>query len=136
MSVSVSNKPLSFCILLFLILSTPSCEPSKLELPGTYIADYEVAKEKLSLNKDGTYTQEVIRKSNSKVNVSKGTWTYNPETQYVSFNENFMVVLDGFGKLDPEYAHPKPGGVSLPAKIYFGRTRIGTSKGVIYKKLE
>ena len=136
MSVSARNKALSIFILLFLILSMSSCKSPKFELPGAYVADYDVAKEKLTLNRDGIYIQEVTLKSNSKVDVSKGTWTYNPNTQYVSFNENFMLVLNGFGKLNPDYAHPKPGGVSQPTTLYFGRMRIGSSEGIVYKKID
>jgi len=134
-SISARNKALQIYVLFFLLLSMFSCEPSR-ELPGTYVADYDAAKEKLVLNKDGTYTQEVMLKSNSKVDVSRGTWTYNPENQYLSFDDNFMLVLNGFGKLNPEYAYRKLGGVSVPAHRSFGRMRIGSSKRVVYKKID
>ena len=135
MSVNARSRALQICMLFFFLLSMASCEPSK-ELSGTYVANYDVAKEKLVLNKDGTYTQEVTLNSNSKVDVSRGTWTYSPEDQYVSFANNFMLVINGFGELNPEYAHRKIGIVSLPAHRYFGRMRIGSSTRVVYKKID
>jgi len=136
MIVSERNKALSIFILLFLILSVSSCKSPKFELPGTYVADYDIAKEKLVLNKDGTYIQEVTLKSNFKVDVSKGRWSYDKETQYVTFNDNFMLVINGHGKLNADYAHRKRGHVSVPGGLFFGRMRIGTSKRVVYKKID
>jgi len=136
MHVSVRNDVLLTCVLLFLILSMLSCKPSQSEVYGTYIADYDVAREKLTLNKDSTFIQEVTLKATSKVDVSKGTWDYDLKIGYVSFNENFMLVLNGFRKLDSNYAHPKPGGVSQPVKKYFGYISLGSSEGILYKKVD
>jgi hypothetical protein len=72
MSVTVRDNALQICILLFLISLMFSCKASKSDLPGTYVADYDVAREKLMLNQDGTYMQEVTLKSNFKVDVSRG----------------------------------------------------------------
>jgi len=114
-----------------------ACKPkSQTELYGTYVADYDVAKEKLTLNKDGTFVQEVMLKATSKVDIAKGTWIYDPKTGYVSFEEKFMLVLDGFRKLNPDYAHPKPGGVSEPVDKYFGRILLGAAEGILYKKVD
>jgi len=136
MGVSARNRALPILVLLFLISSIPSCKAPKFELPGTYVADYDVAKEKLTLNKDGTYIQEVTLKANSKVDVSRGRWSYDKETQYVTFYDNFMFVINGFQKLNPDYAHRKRGIVTVPAGLYFGRMRIGSSERVSYKKID
>ena len=121
----------------FLVLSMSACKPEiHSELFGTYIADYDIAKEKLTLNENGTFIQEVTFKSTSKVDVARGTWVYSPKTGYVSFEEYFIMVLDGFRKLNPDYAHPMPGGVSLPADKYFGWVFIGAAEGILYKKVD
>jgi len=123
--------------MLLCLICFVSCKPkNQTELYGTYVADYDVAKEKLTLNKDGTFIQEVTLKKSLKVDLTEGKWSYNPETGYVNFKENFMLVLNGFRKLNPDYAHPKPGGVSEPADSYFGYIVIGVAEGILYKKTE
>jgi len=47
-----------------------------------------------------------------------------------------MLVLDGFRKFNPEYAHPKSGLVLEPAKKCFGRIVLGDAERVQYKKGE
>lgn len=138
MRVSAASRLLfQSCLACFLVLSMFACKPViHSELFGTYIADYDIAKEKLTLNKNGTFIQEVTFKATSKVDVAKGTWVYNFKTGYVSFEEYFILVLDGFKKLNPDYAHPKPGGVSLPADKYFGWVFIGAAEGILYKKVD
>lgn len=125
------------CILvLFMAFFLSACGKPKSasNLVGNYEADYDVAREKVTLNSDNTFVQEVTLKSTGKVDVSKGPWKYDPKDSYVTF-ENFMAVLDGFRKLNPNYAHPEPGLTSEPVDSYFGRIYIGSSEGVLYKKL-
>ena len=123
-------------IVLFLILFVVACKiKEQSELYGTYLADYDVAKEKLTLNKDGSFIQEVTIKATSEVTTAKGFWSYDHKTGYVSFEENFMLVIDGFRKFNPDYAHPKPGGVLEPADKYFGFILIGVNEGILYKKI-
>jgi hypothetical protein len=45
-----------------------------------------------------------------------------------------MVVLDGFRKLNSDYAQPKVGAVSQPADKYFGQLLLGAAEGIIYNK--
>ncbi|HAF15737.1 MAG TPA: hypothetical protein DHU55_06000 [Blastocatellia bacterium] len=105
------------------------------ELYGTYVADYKVAREKVILNPDGTFTQEVTIKATSKVDVAKGRWSYDSKSGYVTFDGGFMVVLDGFHQFDPDYRKPKPGVVSEPAGKVLGHLSFGVAEGIIYKKL-
>src|SRR3990170_8166470 len=97
---AVSSLLFQISTICLLALFMFACKPkSQTELYGTYVADYDVAKEKLTLNKDGTFVQEVTLKATSKVDVAKGTWTYDPKTGYVRFRENFMPVLNGFKEM-------------------------------------
>ncbi len=130
--------------MIILSLSFLDCAPpTQSELYGTYIADYGLAKEKVVLYKDGTFYQEVMLKSNSKIDKATGTWSYRPYKKgepasgYITFHENFMYVLDNFGeKLNPDYAHPKPGwAVGLPVERFF-RITIGSSEHVLYRKID
>ena len=99
-------------------------------LYGTYVADYEFAKETLTLNPDGTYVQQVVLKSDGRVSVARGKWRYDPETAYATFDRNMMLVMDGFQHFRPNYAAPrKEGLVSLPVDRLLGHIRIGAADG-------
>ena len=111
------------------------CKPAtSRDVCGSYFADYGQASEKLILNNDGTYSQEVKVKTNKKPDKVKGTWDYDPKSGYVTFNENFLMVLDEFQQVNPQYARPEKGLVGLPVENWFGHISIGVSKGVIYEK--
>jgi hypothetical protein len=132
------SLPVGAIIFLKLLFSISGCSLSvkASEIYGAYVADYDFAKEKLTLNRDGTFIQEITFKKTSKVDVAKGTWTYDPKTGYVTFHENFMIVMDGFKRLLPDYTHPKPGLVVEPVEKFFGRIRIGSDEGILYKKID
>lgn len=141
MKVSVKNVKnnlfLSVSIIIFMVLFMVSCKvKSQSDLFGTYVADYNVAKEELTLNKDGTFIQKVKLKAKSKVAIAKGKWTYDTKTGYVIFEENHMAVIDGFRKLNPDYEKPNPGPAFFPADKYFGRILLGSAEGVLYEKID
>ncbi|MBI4302548.1 MAG: hypothetical protein HY664_08075, partial [Chloroflexi bacterium] len=102
------------------------------ELYGTYIANYEIAKETLVLKDEGTFEQEVTLKETSQVNTTRGSWSYDPVAGEVTFH-NFMSVIDVSKELNPDYAQPK-GSVVLPASVWFGRIRLGLDEWKLYKK--
>jgi hypothetical protein len=114
-----------------------ACSQPKTEsdLYGSYEADYDTAKEKLVLNRNGTFVQDVVLKATGKEDTTDGTWSYDSKRGYVTFSENFMCVVDGFGQLDPNYSRPKAGSVDYPAYTHFGRVYIGSSEGVLYRRL-
>jgi hypothetical protein len=130
-------QPITSMCALGLMLLLAACGSSKaaLDLSGTYKADYEFATEKLTLNHDGTCTQEVTLKSTSKVDVAKGTWTYDPTSGYITLDGKLMLVMNGLRQLRPGYASPADGRSVLPVSSGLGQTSIGTSEGVLYKKL-
>jgi hypothetical protein len=136
MQVNAKTTFLSICMMLFLTLSLIACKPkNQSELYGTYVADYNLAKEKLTFNKDGTFIQEVTLKATSKVDVTEGTWTYDTKTGYVRFHENFMPVLNGFKELNPDY-NQNLTSASLPAVKYLGCIRVEFAEGIYYKKTD
>jgi hypothetical protein len=111
------------------------CKPkSQSDLYGRYIADYDLAKEELTLNADGTFTQKVVLKATSKVDTSKGTWIFRQKEGYLVFDKNFMNVMNGFAELRPNYNRPNEGTTCLPVGRWFGRIMIGTSKYIVYTK--
>lgn len=101
---------------------------------GEYESKYEIAEEKLILKEDSTYIQEVKLNSTSKVDTTNGKWSYDQGTGYITLDKHFIVVLDGFGKLIPNYTQPRTGSVVFPVVSVLGRIRIGSSEGILYKK--
>jgi hypothetical protein len=129
------------------------------KLYGSYIATYEFAQVKLTINKDETYTQEVtlipsskvyrtgltINKngtstqgttviSSSRVDTAKGTWSYDPEDDYFIFDHNFMSIVDGFGDFKPNYAQPHTGLSELCAYRWFFHIYLDGGETTKYKK--
>lgn len=125
-----------FFMSLVVAMTGLSCfrSPSSLELVGYYDSDYKLAAETLVLYSNGHFSQEVKLKHDGNVEVSEGKWRYNHSNKYIVFENNFMLVLDGFHKLNQEYANPKSGLVILPVSEVLGKITIGTSDGVIYNK--
>lgn len=107
---------------------------SDADLVGVYYADYKEAKEKLTLDKDHRFIQEVTLKAKGGTDIAKGSWNYDSSNGYITFGDGFMLVLDGFRNLDPNFARPKPGLVSQPVSRLFGEVTIGTNEGIIYTK--
>jgi hypothetical protein len=107
------------------------------KLHGKYIANHEFAKTELSINSDGTYDQKVILIPSSRTDTVSGTWSYDNEDSRFTFDHNFMSVVDGFGRFDPNYAKPRESGwVSLPAYRWFFRIYIGSCEGTEYRKVD
>jgi hypothetical protein len=63
-----------------LALCTVSCSRPKAagKLYGAYEADYDVARERVTLNSDSTFVQEVTLKNTGTIDAIKGTWKYDP----------------------------------------------------------
>jgi hypothetical protein len=126
---------LKLCLSLILTWGVVACElKGKSELFGTYVANYSVAREKITLNEDGSFVQEVTFKATSKVDITKGKWSYDDKTGYVRFSENYMNVLNGLGQLNTDYSQELTS-ASLPAHTYFGYIVVGSEEGVLYKKV-
>jgi len=121
---------------MFFPLTSCSDQISLDNIYGMYVADYEVASEQLTINRDGTFLQKVTLKTNQKVDRAEGKWTYDLEDRYLRLDNNFMVVVDGFMEFNPNYLQPKKGIAALPTGKFLGNIRIGTSEGVLYKKID
>ncbi len=144
MTKSVKCVIKSTCIVLllfgfFLILSISpilSNVRSVSKIYGNYIASHEFAKIELNINSDGTYDQKVTLIPSSKTDKVSGAWSYDNEVSRVRFDHNFMNVVDGLRRFDPNYAKPRESGlVSLPVYRWFFRIYIGSVEGTEYKKV-
>lgn len=130
-----NNRLIIIVIIGFIIMCFISCAPkNKKEIIGTYIANYDAARERLILQSDGTFIQEVVIKSTKKNIFAKGKWEYDNETGYITFNDNFILVLDAFGKIIPDCDIPKPGLVVYPVMKCLFWVFIEGGEDVLYKK--
>lgn len=132
-----SNVLLYFISIFSIIVFIVSCKPKDdSELIGAYIADYDIAKEKLILLKNGTFIQEVIIKSSKKIDFAKGKWTYNKRDGYITFDDSLLIIIDAFGEIIPNYDKREPGLVILPTAKFLFWIFIGNAEGVLYKKID
>jgi len=120
-------------IFLLLISALPkACVPQdKSEVVGTYVADYDIAKETITLNQDGTYSQEVTIKATSQINRINGTWSYDYDNDVV-FQNNFISVLNFQGKLNYQQERRL---VILPVTKVLGFIFIENNDYIRYRKL-
>ncbi len=137
MAGMVNNRGFLCIFVLLSLFFLSSCRPVKQDnIYGTYIAEYNIAEERLTLNNDGTFIQKVMIKSSSEVSIATGTWTYNRETMYITFDATFMSVLDGYREFRQDYMHPRKGLVVLPLTNFIGNITMGSREGVFYKKID
>jgi hypothetical protein len=100
---------------------------SAAEISGTYVHDSDIAYQELKLRDKRTFTQNVRIKATSDVASSEGKWRYQTRVKRgvafgdVVFDHGFLTVLSYSGKLNPDYAHPKPVIVQLPVEYHYGR---------------
>jgi len=130
----MSSKRLGCLLLLATMVS--GCKRIEVsELYGTYVAKHTFGVQKLSLNPNGEYIQEVSIEGASEVVTNRGKWRYNSTNQYVTL-ENALVVTDGFGKLNKDYRVPFSGSVVTPAGRLspWSRITIGSCEGTLYVK--
>jgi hypothetical protein len=103
---------------------------------GTYVADYPVASETLTLRPDGAFTQTVTMHASGKRVVSNGRWRFDAPTAFVIFPSGYIEVLDALKRARPDFGEPLSGVVDMPVVICLGRLYIGTAQFVLYHKRE
>ena len=135
------NKSMHILISLLLFVFISGCEPiEESELYGTYVAKYPFGgSEKLVLRADGKYSQEVnvIIDGSTKTLKNSGSWGYDPTDKHLIF-KNFLIVVNGFGKLNKDYATPFSGiAVESVWRIFPGSSiKIGSSETLLYVKTD
>ena len=121
--------------LITLMLLISSCKPeNKSVLVGTYVADYDVAKETLVLYASGTFFQHVVIKATSESYKTEGRWAYDEATGYLCLCDNYMHVLDGFKKINSAY-NKNLGMLSVAVDCFFGYVFIEFNEFLFYKKV-
>lgn len=129
------SSVIKFGGLIALMLLISSCKPeNRSVLVGTYVADYEVAKETLVLNASGTFFQHVVIKATSESDETEGRWTYDEATGYLCLCDNYMHVLNGFKKINSAY-NKDLGLLSVVVDCFFGYVFIEFNEFLFYKKV-
>ena len=121
----------SLCVSLSLVCSACMMEIDITEVYGTYVAEYPFGTEKIVLQENGRYSQEVIIKADGKITVQTEQWEYDRQTNRV-YLRRCLLVTDGLGALRKDYTVPMEGGCSLPVErryFLFGRLRLGPDEG-------
>lgn len=132
----MGSRHLNLWLGLSLLGILPGCSRpvSSVGLAGTYVADYGLATDTLTIKADGHFTQAVKVKSTRKVEVAKGTWTYDPQGGYIRF-ANMILVVDYAGNMIPRFAQQKrDGDVAYPVETWLGQLQINADPGVPYRR--
>jgi hypothetical protein len=103
------------------------------DIAGRYLADYAQATEELSLLDSHTFHQ-VVRMRTGRTLEASGKWTFDRDSGDVVFEEGFIVVVDGFGRLRPNLDSPESGAVVYPARWGVLGRYIGSDEGVLYRR--
>jgi hypothetical protein len=85
----------------FALLVAACGGPQQSELPGVYVATYANGTEKVTLDRGGTFSQEVRLEGGDSVVMNTGTW------QYISGRvdlQHCLAVGDGFGRIRGDFA--------------------------------
>lgn len=121
-----------------MIVATTACRPhlTTNSLSGTWVAEYKGATERLILNPNGTYRQEIVagdRNTRHEL-TNEGQWRVDDSDQRVILN-HALVISDGYGNLRDNYrSHYSEYNLPVEAQLMTGRLRLGLSEGVPYMK--
>lgn len=79
--------PIAFVVL------TSGClfPPNEKEIPGIYVAEYGFGTDSLSLEADGTYTQEIRVKGRLEVLRASGIWEYDKGQSRISLSDVYAI---------------------------------------------
>jgi hypothetical protein len=99
------------------------------ELYGEYVATYENGTESLTLQRDGTFVQEIRLNGSDGVVSNSGTWQVSRPSNRPDLVDlkNCFGVGDGFGRIRADFASRR-GGCSLTVErrfLFAGQLRLG-----------
>lgn len=119
-----------------MLIAVVGCRLSRVpESPvGRYTADYDQATESLDILKSNQFKQVVHLKTNGRTINSSGTWEFDPDSGNVIFQKGFILLIDGFRRVRPNFDSPVDGNVVYPVRWSPFGTYIGSDEGVLYRK--
>ncbi len=99
---------------------------------GTYKASYPFGTKTITLNRDGSFAQQVAMKGQRPVTVN-GKWDFDPQGSRVNLY-GLMIVVDGVGHLRSDWQTVTPGIVSLDVEMHWFRTIMASAATYPYIK--
>lgn len=90
------------------IAALTACRPQRSDIPGDYQATYPFGVETLVLRENGSYKQEFRLQGSSDVVTLSGHWSYDADDGQLQL-ENALPIVDGFGRLEKDYATARDG---------------------------
>ncbi len=99
---------------------------------GTYKASYPFGIETITLNRDGSFVQEVAMKGQAPVTVH-GKWDFDSQGSRVNF-DGLMMVVDGTGHLRTDWRTVTPGIASLDVEMHWFRIIMASAATYPYVK--
>jgi len=135
-----SSAVLLYGIGIVLSLVLGGCSPNRSGLVGTWRADYAMGFELLTLNQDGSYSQDVRIRDERGVERAvsrKGIWTYQTEGAAAVLLRDCLSPVDGTGELNRgfEFNH---GNCLVPVErewLISSRLRLGSTEASPYRKI-
>ncbi len=105
------------------------------ELYGTYIAEHQFGTERLVLQANGEYVQEITVRDRPGTVTASGKWSYDVPRHYITLKK-LLIAADVYGRLRKDYNVLPEGDSVLPVTRYpFGSLRIGSEEGVLYRRV-
>lgn len=117
-----------------LLLLSCGREISISELVGVYSLRLPGGIEKLTLNDNGSFVQEIAIDGQSQKHLAKGTWKYNAIKRHLIFDEHFMVALDARGQLKNDFRANTKRIVLLQAERFGRAITLIASEDTRYRK--
>lgn len=107
------------------------------DLYGEYIAKFQSGTERLVLNRDGTYVQQVSLARGGEPVVNTGSWIWDGSDKSVLLRD-CLGVNDGHGDIRPDFAVNRGGcGLSVERKwIFFGQLSLGSDESGLLRKVK
>ncbi|MGH2489968.1 MAG: hypothetical protein ACRDF9_00530 [Candidatus Limnocylindria bacterium] len=126
--------------LAFVLLVACTTGVPETELYGAYVATYANGSEKLTLEKGGTFVQEIRLKGSDSAVVNSGTWQVRRPSNRPDLVElqNCLAVGDGFGRVRTDFATNR-GGCSFTVERRFviaGHLRLGPDESAPLWKVQ
>ena len=110
--------------------------PDSEEIPGTYVAEYGFGTDSLTLNSDGSYTQEIKVKGRSEPLRASGTWKYDKNESRVNFSDVYLIPNPYRDEWDEATETNRGFGNYIVERYFFSRKlRFGPDEGHPYNKV-